>query len=157
MKGLYGGMCCGFRTHTHRPRRFFPKLFLIVTPLEFYSSARLQLVLLTCLISFCLHHHLHTHTQIQNYCMWSCVVSVLELVNSKNCPRSWTQGVLWSRIHLQGRQLLLQGKKRALACVASCLGSSITPLYRPTLRFPCPHTCLLSELAEGNNHGMTIH
>lgn len=66
MKGLYRGMCCGFRTHTRRPRRFFPKLFLIVTPLEFYSSARLQSVLLTCLISFCLHRRLHTHTKTES-------------------------------------------------------------------------------------------
>lgn len=73
--------------------------------------------------------------------------SILELLDRKNCSKCGTVVGLQTCRRLQGEGNFFCKGRRVLACVANCPGSGVTAHYRPMLRFPCPRTCFLSQLA----------
>lgn len=79
-------------------------------------------------------------------CVWSCILYLR--FDSKNCPKCHSVVVLQGCRSLQGEGNFFCKRGRVLACVANCPGSGVTACYRPTLRFPCPHTCFLSQLTQ---------
>lgn len=79
--------------------------------------------------------------------MWAYIVSILELFDRNNCSMSCTVVGLQTCRHLQGEGNFFCKGRRVLAWVANCSVSGVSAHYRPTLRFPCPRTCLFSQLA----------
>lgn len=58
--------------------------------------------------------------------MWSCIVSILELFDRRNCSKSCTV-VEWQTCrHLQGEGNFFCKGRRVFACVANCHGSGVT-------------------------------
>lgn len=132
-------MGCAVLSEHWNQRPDVPKLRSLPLFLHFYSSARLKLVLLICFI-----FSLFALQFVVLLSVWSCILYLR--FDSKNCPNCCSVVALQGCRSLQGEGNFFCKGGRVLACVANCPGSGVTVCYRPVLRFPCPHTCFLSQL-----------
>lgn len=94
MDGLYDGMPCDFRALESKGQSSSILLFTVF--LHFYSFARLKLVLLVFFIFFLVCIMISIDAVCVCTYMWPCIVCILELFNSKSCPKSCTAVALQS-------------------------------------------------------------
>lgn len=131
-KGLYDGMPCDFRMLGSKIYSSWGAL-LYGSSFTFYSSVGLELVLLMCFI-LCFVCVLLCSIALQ-VSVCSCIFRILELFDSKNCPKPCTLVALQSCRLSQWQGNFFCKGIRVLAHAANCPGSGVA-----TCSDFCAHT-----------------